>query len=76
MDRILSRTSVACLGVISFLLLVPWTTASAGPPDPANPLQTFHLYALKKRRLKNGLPCSSDSRFHTGENFHRRSERP
>lgn len=37
MDRILSRGSVACLGVISFLLLVPWTTASAGQTDQSSP---------------------------------------
>ncbi len=37
MDRILSRRSVACLGVISFLLLVPWTTASAGQTDQSSP---------------------------------------
>jgi hypothetical protein len=36
MDRILSRRSVACLGVISFLFLVPWTTASAGPTDQSS----------------------------------------
>ena len=37
MDRILSRRSVACLGVISFLLLVPRTTASAGQTDQSSP---------------------------------------
>ena len=77
MNRIRPLRPAACVAVIVFFVLIPWTVALAGPAKAtprANPSVFDLLSVLKKRLLKNGLHCFRDSRFLTRGSFHRRRE--